>query len=158
MVRRLSDSGVSFIQYHESCRLNAYLCPAGLWTIGWGHTGDDVREGISITQTVADQWLKLDISDACAIVEDSVTVPLNDNQFAALVSFVYNIGHGCRNKRNGFVVLKNGKPSSLLSAINRKDFADASTQFEKWVYINGIKSKGLMTRRRLEKALFNTRP
>ena len=124
------------------------------WTVGWGHTGSDVREGTKITQVVADQWLEADLAEAAQIVLDYVTVALNDNQFAALVSFVYNIGPGCKGRKDGFVWLTSGKPSSILRALNRGDYKGAALEFPKWNKAGGNVLKGLTRRRLAEQALF----
>lgn len=155
MVRKLPLNGSMLIQHFESCRLTAYQDEAGIWTIGWGHTGKEVVKGLVWSQVQADAHLDLDVVDACKIIESAVTVPLTDNQYAALVSFVFNVGYGNPAKgRSGFVKLANGKPSSMLRALNRGDFKAAALEFPKWNHAGGHVSKGLTKRREAEQDLF----
>src|SRR5262245_6586870 len=92
-VRRTNDAGVALIKRYEGLSLKAYRCPAGALTIGYGHTGD-VEEGDVITEEAAEELLRQDLRVFETGVERFVTVKLNDNQFAALVSFVFNVGLG----------------------------------------------------------------
>ncbi len=157
MARKLNAAGIALIQHFESCRLSAYQDEGGVWTIGWGHTGPDVRPGLVWTQVQADAHFLLDIEDACKVIESNIIVDLTDNQYAALVSFVFNVGPGNPAKgKSGFVKLKNGKPSSMLRSLNRKDFKATSLEFPKWNHANGAPSKGLTTRRKAEQDLFRS--
>ena len=88
---KTSRNGLELIKRHEGCRLTSYKCLAGIWTIGYGHTGRDVVPGMTITSLQAEELLMKDVRWA----EDAINqenLPLNQNQFDALVSFVYNIG------------------------------------------------------------------
>lgn len=138
--------GLAIIKESESCHLRAYLCPAGLWTIGWGsiryEDGRRVEEGDVITQDEADRELAYDVGDSERIISRYVRVPLNQNQFDALVSFVYNIG------------APNFVGSSLLRILNAGNYAFAAEQFNRWVYANRQKLNGLVTRRARERDLF----
>lgn len=127
---------------HEGCKLKAYLCPANVWTIGYGHTGSDVKEGMVITQAEAERLLLKDLDRFCAAVERLVTVPLNDNQFAALVSLCFNIGEGAFAK------------STLLRKLNAKDIIGATQEFPKWNKGGGKVLPGLVKRREDEQRLF----
>lgn len=138
----ISQKGIDLIKNFEGCRLIAYKCPAGIWTIGYGHTGADVTAGLKITQEEAEKILKQDLLVHCNNVFSMVRVPLTQNQFDALVSFEYNVGYG------------NFKSSTLLKLLNDKKYTDAAEQFEKWVYAGGKKLAGLIKRRAAEKALF----
>lgn len=89
--RRVSEDGIALIKEYEGLHLNPYWCPAKIWTIGYGHTRT-VRSGMRITAEQADQLLEEDLRIAGRAVTRLVKVPLNDNQFAALVSFVFNVG------------------------------------------------------------------
>ncbi len=91
---KLSVNGMNHIKNWEGLRLKAYKCPAGVWTIGYGHTGPDVKPGGTITQAQADALLDKDTDDAESAVNTLVKVPLSQNQFDALVSFVFNTGIG----------------------------------------------------------------
>lgn len=138
----ISQKGIDLIKNFEGCRLNAYKCPAGVWTIGYGHTGSEVKPGLKITQAEAEKILKSDLVVHCNNVSKLVKVPLNQNQFDALVSFEYNVGYG------------NFSKSTLLKLLNQKKYKEASGQFEKWVYANKKILSGLVKRRKAEKDLF----
>lgn len=89
---KISENGLNLIKSFEGCRLTAYRCPAGVWTIGWGHTGG-VREGLTITQAEADALLEEDLIQYQKRVEKyEETYHWNQNEYDALVSFSYNIG------------------------------------------------------------------
>lgn len=109
-VMTVSDEGLRLIRRYEGCRLTAYRCAAGVWTIGWGHTGyvdgKKVTKGMRITQRKADSLLKQDVSRFEKAVRDKsiVPIPLNQHQYDALVSFAFNAGEGnlkklCRKPR-----------------------------------------------------------
>lgn len=89
---KIGKSGLELIKKFEGCKLRAYKCPAGVWTIGWGHTGD-VYEGQTITQDQADRLLEYDMGKYEEKVEKyEETYHWNQNEFDALVSFAYNVG------------------------------------------------------------------
>lgn len=138
----ISQKGIDLIKRFEGCRLEAYKCSAGVWTIGYGRTGADVTQGRKITQDEAERLLRQDLTVHCNNVSKLVKVPLNQNQFDALVSFEYNVGYGAF------------KSSTMLKFINGKNFALASGQFDRWVYANGKVLQGLVNRRKTEKELF----
>ena len=138
----ISQNGINLIKNFEGCRLEAYKCSAGVWTIGYGHTGSDVYKGLTITQEKAESLLKSDLIVHCNNVSKLVKVKLNQNQFDALVSFEYNIGYG------------NFSSSTLLNLLNKGDYAGAANQFERWVYAGGKVLAGLQKRRKAEKELF----
>ena len=93
-MQSLSAAGTKLIQEFEGCRLTAYVCPAGVLTIGYGHTGPDVDSGESIPQSKADELLAKDVARFVRAVNELIAVPLNQNQFDALVSFAFNCGEG----------------------------------------------------------------
>ena len=138
----LNQNGLDLIKRNEGCKLKAYRCPAGILTIGYGHTGDDVTEGMVIDQNRADFLLKNDLIHFCTGVENLIEVNLNDNQFSALVSFAYNCGLG------------NLMSSTLLHMVNQED-PKASCQFLKWNRAAGKVLPGLVKRRQEEKDLFD---
>lgn len=137
----VSETGIELIKKFEGCILKAYKCPAGVWTIGYGHTAG-VKEGQTITKKEAEALLKHDLITFETHVSNLITVVINQNQFDALVSFCYNLGPG------------NLKSSTLLKLINAKNFNGAAEQFDHWVYAGGKKLNGLVKRRAAEKALF----
>lgn len=89
---KISEKGLNLIKSFEGCRLTAYKCPAGVWTIGWGHTGD-VTEGKTITQEQADQMLRDDmVAYELKVEKYNGIYGWNQNEFDALTSFAYNVG------------------------------------------------------------------
>jgi len=126
----------------EGLRLEAYLCPAGVLTIGYGHTGPDVFHGQVITKEEAADLLYTDLNKFRQAVVSLVDVPLNSNQFGALVSFVYNVGIGAF------------KASTLLRKLNQEDYEGAANEFKRWNKGGGQVLRGLVRRRAAEEALF----
>ena len=138
----ISPAGIALIQAHEGLRLTAYRDPVGIWTIGYGSTGG-VRRGMTITRDQAVLRLYHDVDDAEAAINGRVTVPLTQQQFDALASFVFNVGGGAFRK------------STLLKKkINAGDYAGAAEEFGRWVKAKGRVLPGLVTRRAAERALF----
>lgn len=141
---KTSNRGIELIKVHEGFRSHAYLCPAGKWTIGYGHTGG-VKSGDVITETQGESLLRSDIVAAERVV-DKTGLKLKQNQFDALVSFVFNVGGG------------NFRGSTLLR-IARQDVCDPriGKEFSRWVYAKGKVLPGLMARRKDETALYFNR-
>lgn len=156
--QKTSESGISLIEHFESCRLRAYWDAHGkVWTVGWGHTGPDVREGLIITQATADAMLTQDlIQFENIIITACASVSLTRGQFDALVSFVYNVGPGTKNRKDGLITLANGQPSTLLRKVLARDFLGAANEFPKWIYAGGVPLPGLERRRKAERQLFAT--
>ena len=142
---RPSPAAYALIKEFEGLRLHAYQDSAGVWTIGWGHTGD-VRRGQSITVHQAEALLALDIGIAAAAVNRHVEAPLSQNMFDALVSFTFNFGE------------KRLAQSTLLKKLNLRDYHAAAAEFPKWVKatVRGkkITLPGLVRRRAAERAMF----
>ncbi len=171
MPHRISDPGLELIKGDEELRLKAYpdpysqrgramqlplakrgagwdKLPGGPWTIGWGHTGG-VKEGDTCTVEQAREFLRLDAASAEGIVNQAVKVALTQNQFDALVSFVFNVGPGNpKTGREGFLT------STLLRKVNAGDSAGAAAEFQRWNHAQGTVSGGLTARRKREAALF----
>ena len=131
------------IKRFEGCSLVSYCCPAGVWTIGYGHTGADVKEGKKITGHEADQILMRDVAHACANVTCLVKAELNNNELAALTSFVFNVGAAAFTRSTMLKLLNAGKPRLSVSA-----------EFNKWVFAKGRELPGLGLRRDAERKLF----
>lgn len=93
LMRRANDDGVALIKEFEGLSLTPYRCSGKVWTIGYGHTRT-VRPSMIISEEKAEELLREDLYSAEKQVNDLVEVPLSDNQFAALVSFVFNVGAG----------------------------------------------------------------
>jgi lysozyme len=138
---KTSQAGVDLIKRWEGCKTGAYLCPAGVWTIGYGHTST-VKPGMCISYDRAEELLKMDLQRFERTVRDSVTVPLTQPQFDALVSFVYNVGS------------KAFTNSTLLDLLNQKKYALAAAQFHRWNKAGKVTLKGLIDRRNEEYELF----
>jgi len=140
----ISPVGIALVEEVEQCRLVAYWDAIGkVWTIGWGHTGAHVQEGLVWTQEQADAVLTTDLAGAQGCINRLVRVPLKQNQFDALCSFVYNVGCGA------FTT------STLLRDINAGKFDLAAGQFPLWCHDHaGNVEQGLLDRRLKEQALF----
>lgn len=138
---KVNSRGLQLIKHFEGLFLQAYLCPAEVLTIGYGHTAD-VQPGDVITPEQADTFLLEDVSASERAVNRFVTVPLTQNQFDALVSFVFNLGG------------HNFKSSTLLRKLNAGDYTGAAEEFPRWVNAGGKQLSGLIRRREAEKALF----
>ena len=136
-----SKTGLDLIKHFEGCELYAYKCPAGVWTIGYGHT-KGVEPGMQITEQDAEDMLKEELIEYESYINDLVTVGLNQNQFAAMVSWVYNLGAG------------NLKASTLLKVLNAGDYAGVPEQMLRWNKAGGKVLEGLTRRRQAEADLF----
>lgn len=143
---RTGAAGIALIKRWEGGPyLTAYRDPGGVPTIGWGHTGPDVRMGLTITRQRAQDLFDQDLRDAESAVFRYVTVPLTQGQFDALVSFVFNVGAA------GF------STSTLRRKLNARDYAGAAAEFDRWVYDKEASPDplpGLVSRRNQEQALF----
>ena len=135
-------SGVALTNAAEGERLEAYQDPKGVWTIGIGHTGQDVHEGLVITEAQSMALLLADLTTAEQAVYDLVTIALTQNQFDGLVDFVFNEGRG------------HFASSTLLRKLNSGDFEGAAEEFMKWDICGGKVLSALVTRRKLESNLF----
>ena len=167
MLRELSRTGIELIKSFEgiadgdpsTVNLDPYLDPVGIWTIGWGHAirvgNDFLRDKENkkrafalypggLTMEQADTLLLADVLDKCRDVQSMITSKLNDNQYAAIVSFAYNCGSA------------NLKQSTLLRLVNAGDFTAASGEFAKWNKSGGKVLAGLTRRRAAEATLFST--
>lgn len=157
---QISDKGIALIKNSEGFRGNAYPDPATgakPYTIGYGTTvypsGMPVKLGDRVTQEQADAYLRNDVKKFESAVSNAVKVKLTQGQFDAMVSIVYNVGPGSKNK-SGIIQLKDGSPSTLLRKLNSGDYSGAADEFMKWVSPGSSVEKGLRTRRAAERALF----
>ena len=132
---KTSEKGIAMIKSFEGCRLTAYLCPAGVWTIWYGHTAG-VVQGQTITQEQADAFLASDLEKYEKYVT-ATGLTLNQNQFDALVSFTYNCG--------------NGNIKKLINGRTLPEIADAMLMYNK---SNGKSLAGVTRRRQAERELF----
>jgi GH24 family phage-related lysozyme (muramidase)/co-chaperonin GroES (HSP10) len=139
--RQINAKGLRLLKSFEGLRLQAYQDPVGIWTIGYGTTSG-VRPGMVITEAEAEALLRRDLNRFEAAVADLVKVPLNDDQFSALVSFTYNVGEGAL------------ASSTLLRLLNQRDYSGAADQLLRWNRAGGVELAGLTRRRRAERSLF----
>lgn len=144
---KIGAAGLDLIKSYEQLRLVAYSATPeefkrGIWTIGWGHISG-VKKGDTCTEAEAEQFLRDDLEDSEGGIYSLVRVQLNQNQYDALVSLVFNIGRGAF------------ASSTLLKKLNLSDYAGASDQFLRWDKQAGVVLKGLTRRRAEEQALFN---
>ncbi|GAB3528616.1 lysozyme [Photobacterium alginatilyticum] len=135
---KTSDAGLKLIMDYEGCQLNAYQCSANVWTNGYGHTvGVTPNSEVTHEQVVGN--LVSDVQSAEAVVDRWVTVPLEQHQFDAFVSFVFNVGAG------------NFQRSTLLKKLNAENYTGACNELTRWVYADGKRLQGLVRRRNAER-------
>ena len=142
---RTSEAGIDLIKSFEGCRTIAYQDAIGVWTIGYGHTVD-VKEGMLITQHQCDVMLEVDLEKYESYINKHVHVSLTQNQFDALVSWVYNLGIG------------NLLSSTMLKELNAGNYEEVPTQIKRWNRAGGKVLKGLVRRRNAEAELFENEP
>ena len=139
---KISQVGIDLIKNFEGCELESYLCSAGVLTIGYGTT-KNVVDGMKITQHQAEELLAKDLEEFEGYVEDLIDVPLEQNQFDALVAWTYNLGP------------TNLKTSTLRKVLNKGAYDDVAEQIKRWNKANGKVLKGLVRRRNAEAELFD---
>lgn len=139
---KISDEGIKLIKEFEGTRLEAYVCPAGVLTIGTGHTGPEVHLGLVISEDEATEFLRADLERFERCVESAVGQHVAQCEFDACVSLAFNIGCGAFGK------------STLVRKIRSGDYAGAADEFLRWDKAAGKTMKGLTRRRQAERALF----
>ncbi len=139
--RKISQAGLDLIKQFEGCRLVAYQCSAGVWTIGYGHTAG-VHRGMKITQAQAEAYLKQDVAKFEKYVNNASYIPftdkLNQNQFDALVSFAFNLGQG-----------------NLMKLCKGRAINQVPAAMQQYCKANGKTLLGLQRRRKAEATLYN---
>lgn len=138
-----SQKCVDLVKRFEGFSAVPYKCPAGVWTIGYGHTHGVTKTSPSMTEDEAEELLRNELIRFATHVNDLVLVPLNQNQFDALVSFHYNTGALAR--------------STLLVKLNHGDTEGAAKEFLRWTKGGGRELAGLVRRRQVEKAMFEAK-
>lgn len=133
----ISEKGINLIKKFEGCHLTAYLCPAGKWTIGYGHTAG-VKKGMRITQAQAEEYLRQDCKSSERAV-NALGRKLNQNQFDALVSFTFNCGVG-----------------NLKTLCKNRSLEVIAEKLLLYTKAGGRTLNGLVKRRKDEQALFLT--
>lgn len=140
---KCSENGLKLIESFEGCRLESYQDSVGIWTIGYGHI-KGIQQGMTCTQEQAEEWLSQDVQTASAAVNRLVTEPISQNEFDALVSFVFNLG------------VRSLENSTLLKLLNSGDHTGAADQFKRWDRAGGNEIDGLLRRRNAEADLFRS--
>lgn len=133
---KLSDEGIDLLIAREGKRNRAYQDTKRIWTIGVGHTGPEVYDGLYWTDDQVRDAFKADVRRFEDSVNACVTVPLEQHQFDALVSFAFNCGTEAL-PRGG----ANGGPSSILAAVNKYDFAGAANAFNNWMADASVRTR-----------------
>ncbi|WP_435018511.1 lysozyme [Tundrisphaera sp. TA3] len=139
---RTNEAGLALIKRFEGFRSRPYKCPAGVWTIGYGHTRGVTARTPPATMEQAEEFLRLDLADSERIVGNFTRAVLNENEFSALASLCFNIGSG------------NYLKSTLLAKLNGGDRIGAANEFPRWNRSNGAILPGLVSRRAAERELF----
>ena len=139
-MRKINKSGLNLIKKYEGCKLTSYICPAGVLTIGYGHTGKDVKPNQTISKKKAINLLKKDLARFERHVQSyNYIYEWTDNEFSALVSFAFNIGN-----------------IDQLTAYGTRTRSQIRTAMLKYVKANGKTLQGLVKRRKAELKLFNS--
>lgn len=147
MEQKILNIALPIIKAYEGCHLKAYQCPAGVWTIGWGQTGKEIKEGLSWSQKQADAALELSVKSFVQEVLKIIKVRARPEQIAALVSFAYNLGSSSLAK------------STLLKLFNEnKNIEEVAAQFLLWSKSNNKRLLGLLLRRASEAVVFKGGP
>ena len=141
---KCSQEGLELIKKFEGCKLKSYKCPAGVWTIGYGHT-EDIKEGDIVSPEEANKLLRADVFKFEEYVTDNVIVNLTQNQFDALVAWTFNLGVG--NLRN----------STMLKKLNNADYTSVPFEMKRWNKAAGKTLDGLVRRRQAESLLFESK-
>ena len=137
-----SGTGLAFTEGFEGCKLTSYQDSGGIWTIGYGHIAG-ISPDMNCTQEQADLWLKEDTQSSVDTVNRLVDIQLNQEEFDALVDFVFNLGAG------------SFASSSMLKYINSNKLDLAALEFQKWDHCGGKVVQGLLNRRIAEQKEFN---
>ena len=138
---KTSHKGIDLIKEFEGLRLKAYKCPGGVWTIGYGHTAG-VKPGMVISEAQAEEYLMADLIASEKYLND-LRLAINQNQFDALISFIYNVGTG------------NFSSSTLLRKVKANPLDNSiMDEFLRWVYSKGRVLPGLQRRRLAEMKLY----
>lgn len=141
----ISQEGLSLIKRFEGCKLKAYKCSAGVPTIGYGST-QGVTMDMEISQQRAEALLLEDVAIFEEEVNKAVKVPLEQNQFDALVAWTFNLGGS------------NLRSSTMLKVLNEKKYEEVPSQMKRWNKANGEVLAGLVRRREAESLLFQNQP
>lgn len=136
-----TQEGMDLLTFYEGCKLVAYKCPKGVWTIGYGTT-KGVKAGMVITPAIAQTLLLSDIQEIEDFMSTNIACRLNKNEYSALICLIYNIGEGAF------------RMSKMLRLLNQGKKSEVPKEFLRWNRIDKRVSKGLTARREAEKNLF----
>lgn len=139
---QLSPNGYKLLKQLEACKLEAYKDVGGVWTIGWGSTGPDIKECTVWTQDQADMHLVTNIGAICRELTPYVSAKLTQCEADAIIIFSYNVG------------VSAFAHSTMCKLINSYQMTSAALEFAKWNHVNGKEVEGLTNRRAAERALF----
>ena len=152
---KISQNGIDLIKFFEGCPTDkdgnvvSYRCAANKATIGFGSLklidGSPVQDGMSMSKQDAENLLAHELHEYEGYINDMVNVNLKQNEFDALVSWVFNLGPS------------NLSASTLLKVLNNKDWADVPNQIKRWNKVSGVPNEGLMKRRNAEALLFENK-
>lgn len=134
------QESIKLIKEFEGLSLTPYKCAGGMETIGYGHINREKYDEIS--ELHAENLLKYDIERVYYFIKNHVKVNLNNNQWTAIISFVFNVGMG------------NFERSTLLKKLNNREYLSVPSELLRWIHIGKVKSKGLLRRRLAEATLF----
>ena len=138
---KISQNGLELIKFYEGLELQAYQCAAKVWTIGYGHT-KGVKPGDTWSEDHANHMLEVELEEYENYVNTGVSAPINQDQFDAMVSWVYNLGNG------------NFSSSTMLKVLNAGDYDGVPEQIKRWNKAGGKVLQGLVRRREAEALLF----
>jgi len=146
-IQHINEAGLGIIKRFEGWSSSAYKCPAGRWTIGYGATWDIKGNAVTrshpdITEVQGDALLRREIHHVEAAISRLITAELTDNMFSSIASWSFNVGTG------------NLQRSTLRMKLNRGDYEGAADELPKWRRAGGRVLKGLVVRRKYERALF----
>lgn len=139
---KASQKAIDLIKTFEGLEKNSYRCVAEVWTVGYGHTGDDVYPGMRITESQAEDLLKKDLKRFEDGVNELIEVPITQGIMDSLVSFSFNVGLGALSE------------STLLRLLNQRKYAEAGDQLLRWDKVDGVPLAGLTRRRKAERSLW----
>lgn len=138
-MREINQDGFNLLTTYEGCKLTSYKDQGGVWTIGYGHTGLNVTDRMTITRDSANKML-LDDLQKFYHLDQYLTEQVNDNQYSALICLAFNVG------------LSALKTSQVLRLVNCEE--DPTKEWMQWCHVNGVVNNGLINRRKAELELF----
>lgn len=145
-------AAAGFGSHFEGRRLTAYQDVAGIWSICDGHTAG-VKPGDTATDEQCQAWLQQEMGEALATVQRCVGRPMPLHVAIALTDFTYNEGAGAKGGKDGFCILKSGRPSTIRVLAQKGDWAGVCDQLRYWTKADGVEYQGLVVRREMERRI-----